>query len=250
MKMKKHWKCWLPLVLLLVLLQGALGEELPREQLTQEQLMSFYENSVFVGDSITRQLNSYMKTQRKKDSGYFAGVKFVAAQSLSLYRASRNSLAKSGVNLTYQGTEMPLCRILEKMKPRRAMVLLGLNDYVGENIEQGVHNAKRIVELNQRYSPETEIIFFSLTPVTKRFSGRKHYQQLWDEYNAALEKMCREEQGPFIDIATRLNDEEGFLYTQYSSDGRCHLNAKGLKLWVDALLEYAQAQYDQGLWKP
>ena len=45
-------------------------------------------------------------------------------------------------------------------------------------------------------------------------------------------------------------DEEGFLYTQYSSDGRCHLNAKGLKLWVDALLEYAQAQYDAGLWTP
>ena len=72
----------------------------------------------------------------------------------------------------------------------------------------------------------------------------------WDERIRILEKMCREEQVPFIDIATRLKDEEGFLYTQYSSDGRCHLNAKGLKLWVDALLEYAQAQYDQGLWKP
>ena len=72
----------------------------------------------------------------------------------------------------------------------------------------------------------------------------------WDEYNAALEEMCREKGAGYIDISSRLKDEEGYLAAEYSQGDGYHLNTAGIALWVDALKDYAQAQYDAGLWTP
>ncbi len=220
------------------------------DRLTDAQLVSYYKNAVFVGDSITAQLLVYVREQQQKDPHFFEGVKFLTAQSYSLYTASRRNLLASAPNLKYRGQEMPLCAILKEIRPTKALILLGVNDYIGEQIEKGVGYDERIIDLAAEYCPETEIIFQSLTPVTPSFCRKKDYRTLWDEYNAAMKDMCRLRGAGYIDIATRLKDENGYLKAAYSSDGKYHLNPAGLKLWIDALLDYAQEQYDLGLWTP
>lgn len=220
------------------------------ERLTDAQLVSFYKNAVFVGDSITAQLLVYVREQQQKDSLFFEGVKFLTAQSYSLYTASRRNLLSSAPNLKYRGQEMPLCAILQQMKPTKALILLGVNDYIGEQIEKGIGYDERIIDLAAEFCPDTEIIFQSLTPVTPAFCRKKDYRTLWDEYNQAMKDMCEQRGAGYIDIAARLKDEDGYLNKDYSSDGKYHLNPAGLKLWIDALLDYAQTQYELGLWTP
>ena len=220
------------------------------ERLTDEQLVSYYKNAVFVGDSITAQLLVYVREQQQKDPHYFEGVKFLTAQSYSLYAASRRNLLSNAPNLKYRGQEMPLCAILKEIKPTKALILLGVNDYIGEQIEKGVGYDERIIDLAAEFCPDTEIIFESLTPVTAAFCRKKDYRTLWDEYNAAMQEMCALRGAGYVDIATRLKDEDGYLDKAYSSDGKYHLNPTGLKLWIDALLDYAQTQFELGLWTP
>lgn len=244
-KMNKRIAWILLVILILSGISTARGETL-----TQEQLISFYEDSVFVGDSITRQFHTYMNEKKKTEPGFLFPVKYLTAQSYMLYTASRKNPTTRGTVLTYKGSEMPLCRILEKMKPRMAFILLGVNDYAGEQIEKHIGYCERIVELTAEFAPETKIVFFSLTPVTRSFCRKKDYRTMWDEYNKALEEKCAEMGAGFVDIATPLKDEEGYLPGEYSSDGQYHMNDKGLQIWFDCLMDYAQEQYDQGLWAP
>lgn len=233
------------ILFLLVAAIPAQGEKLPRTT-----LMRFYDDAVFVGDSVTKQLEIFVRRQRARQPGYLGKAQFLAEQNYSLYRGSRNSVAKKEVSFSYKGQPAPLCRILGEMRPKRALILLGLNDYIPTKISKGMTYIKRIVTLTKKYAPDTQVIFFSLTPVTKAFGGKKDYQPLWDEYNRALEKQCRGLNIPFIDIATALKDKTGHLDAAYTNDKKCHLSAKGLKCWVNTLLAHAQSQYDQGAWKP
>ena len=220
------------------------------ERLPQSKLLEFYENCVFVGDSITQQFHAYMNVKKKKEDGFSFPVKYLAAQSYMLYTASRKYQTTRGVSLTFRGNEMPLCDILQLMKPNKAFILLGVNDYAGKEIEKYIGCCDRLIDLAAQSAPDTGLVFFSLTPVTRAFCRKQDYRTMWDAYNAELEKECEARGAGYIDIASNLKDEEGYLREDYSSDGQYHLNHDGLEIWFQKLMDYAQEQYDKGLWMP
>ena len=248
--MKRRFiRCLAALLALFCLCPGGIAEE-EKPRLTDAQLYSFYDGALFVGDSITRQFQVFIIERRREDGGCLAGARFQTAQSYFLYTASRKLLMPETNNLHFQGRDLPLWEIIELMKPSKVLILLGVNDYIGEKIEKGVGYAERIIDLAAQASPDTQIIFESLTPVAPAFCRKKDYRPLWDQYNQALEAMCRRRGAGYVDIATALKDEDGYLRADYSSDGEYHLNRQGLQVWLDQLLNYAQAQYDLGLWAP
>ena len=222
----------------------------PWERLTDEELSSYYRGALFIGDSITAQLMGYVRSLQKERPDFFPDVKFQTAQSYFLYTASRKGFQTGTANLKYRGIEMPMWQVLQEMRPRKALILLGVNDYIGTEIEKGIGYCRRILELAAQYAPDTEIIFESLTPVTKSFCRKKDYQPMWDAYNEALKAMCAETGTLYIDIAAPLKNSGGYLNADYSNDGKYHLNASGMDLWIKALLDFAQEQYEKGLWIP
>lgn len=243
--MRKVRRAALCLAVLMLLAPQVSAEKLPQSRLT-----AFFENCVFVGDSITQQFHVYMIKKKNAEEGFSFPVKYFTAQSYMLYTASRKYPTEHGAALTFNGKEMPLCSILEILKPKKAFILLGTNDYAGENIEKYIACCSRLIDLTEAASPETQLVFFSLPPVTRSFCKRKDYRTMWDEYNAALQQECERRQAGYIDIATPLKDEEGYLPDAYSSDGKYHLSSAGLEIWFQRLMEYAQEQYDRGLWTP
>ncbi len=208
---------------------------------------SFFDQQVFVGDSITRHLKIYLKEQAAKGISVPEPV-FLTAQSYMLYTASRRNLLERHTNILWRGREVPLREAVAEIKPGRVFILLGVNDYAGEDIPKHIGYCERIVDLLA--TPDTRLYFFSLTPVTRRFSGSGDRRAQWDEYNLALEEMCLSKGAFFIDIATPLKDGEGYLKEEYCSDGLYHLSPAGLRVWLDTLRDYARQQYEQGLWSP
>ena len=105
----------------------------------------------------------------------------------------------------------------------------------------------------KEHSPDTVVYFFSETPVTPKFEKKidfPGYQDKLDEYNALLKELCVSTGGGYIDIAEALKDENNYLLEEYSSDKICHISDEGLVIWLDRMKEYAQEQYDAGLWNP
>ncbi len=232
-------------VFVMLLLAGLAGAE----RLTDEELVSFYDGAVFVGDSVPRLLRNYIVPIREKDPSFFRDVRFYTAYDYKLGTAAREMPSPTKVNIQYKGSDIAMCRLAEKLKPEKLFILAGLNDRIEKNIDRGMEYVEKIMTLLAKYAPDTQVYFFSLTPVTAK-ENSKGIQTCIDDYNAALELKCGELGAVYIDIATGLKNEDGVMDKSISSDGKYHLNSAGNAIWVQLLLDFAQQQYDLGLWAP
>ena len=221
------------------------------ERLDEETLLSYYDGSVFFGDSIMQGFRRYRSARRQTDPDFLEGVEVVCTASISLYEGSRRSLQTN--RFRYRGVDRTMYQITDIIKPRKVYVLLGLNDPVGIKIDKAIGWIRDIVRNMDQLAPGTQVCFFSLTPVTAaycRSRNRPKYQEQVNEYNRRLEEVCTELGAEYIDIATAMKDEAGYLDNDLSSDKVCHLNDDGVAVWVQAMCDYAQQRYDAGLWTP
>ena len=253
-------KRWIALLLMLCMVSGtaaAAAEEAPAGRLPDQTLMTFYRNSLFAGDSLVRMFRNYIKERQKTEPDFFPDIKFYSSYSFQLRLAAKEKTwSGDKANLQYKGRDETLCRIAQKEAPDKLFILAGLNDNFTQNVkgesgpDRGMRLVGKIMELLAQYSPDTQVYFFSLTPVTKAVEKKRHVQEKWNEFNALLEARCRELGAGYIDIATPLKDEEGLLPKNISADGEYHLNDRGNEIWARTLLDYAQAQYEAGAWTP
>ena len=246
MKMQKRLIFLLFLLLAAFMLCGRAGAE----RLPDETLMTYYDRSIFAGDSVICLFRNYVKEIRNKDAGYFSGVKFYCAYSYQLQTASMEYVSANSerVHLTYKGSKATLAEIMKKEKPAEVFIHAGLNEYIHKHIDRAENYIDKILALRDKYSPDTQIYFLSLTPVTKKIGNPR--QEGHDQYNEWLSQKCAETGAVFIDITTPVKSEDGFLPKTLSRDNEFHLNNKGNAIFAQTLLDFAQAQYDAGLWEP
>lgn len=221
-------------------------------RLPDEVLLSYYDNSVFFGDSIMQGFRRYRSNMRQTDTDFLEGVTVMATSSISLYSASRRYQNDNGTFL-HRGTQKNMYNITKALKPDKIFILLGLNDVVGIKIEKAMTWVEYIIKHMPSYSPDTEIYFFSQTPVTPFYCkkrNRPNYPEQVDQYNQRLQEVCEQLGAHYVEISEALKDEEGYLNAAYCSDGDCHLNDEGTAVWIQSMCDYAQAQYDLGLWTP
>ena len=226
-------------------------------RLPDSVLMTYYDHSMFAGDSLICMFRNYVRARQKADPQYFAGIDFRCAYSFTLQMAAwEKVMESSSANLKYKAREMTLSQIAQTLQPEKIFVLAGLNDNFARKSkgETGIERGLRYVEaasgLIRKAVPDTELFFISLTPVTKKIEDKRHIQELWDDYNRHLEEKCAELGVGYIDIASSLKDENGLLPGALSHDKEYHLNDAGNEIFAGVLLDYAQAQYEAGRWSP
>ena len=222
------------------------------ERLSEKTLLSYYDDCLFVGDSIMQGFVRYRSTMRQRDPAFLENLTVVCTSSISLYTASRHVMDQESYFL-YRGMKCSMYDIVKTLKPKRVFILLGLNDPVGLKIDKAMSWIEYIIESMPSYSKNTEVCFFSHTPVTEtycRTKKREGYPDKIDEYNSRLREICSRLGATYVEIAEPLRDENGFLAAAYTSDNLCHLNDDGVALWIQTLMDYAQEQYDAGAWVP
>ncbi|MBQ8149693.1 MAG: SGNH/GDSL hydrolase family protein [Clostridia bacterium] len=221
------------------------------EELSADRLMSYYDDGIFVGDSIIRMLKNYVGFRQQEDATFFANTGFYASYSYTLEAAATDGPAPNEVNLLFRGKETPLSRLVEKLQPGKLFLLAGLNDRIGEYPEAGMAYVEAIVALVRQYAPDTQIHFLSLLPVTAHAeSERPQLQKMWDAYNELLRLKCEELGVVYIDVATPLKNDSGYLSIPLSHDYKYHLNDDGNAILVRTLLDFARSRYEAGLWQP
>ena len=223
------------------------------ERLDDSTLLSFYDDSVFFGDSRMEAFKHYVDAMKQEDETFLGKTTIVGAGSISLYAASKN--APSGDFLFYyRGRQLSMYGIAEKIQPRRIFILLGLNDPVAAKPEKRISYVEVILtRMKEEFVPNSVVYFFSETPVTENFATEKErpeYQDQLDVYNAMLKETCEKNGAHYIEIAEALKGEDNLLRMDYSNDKVCHLNEDGIAVWIQCMKDYAQEQYDLGLWDP
>ena len=232
---------------LIFLCSGAVAE-----RLDDQTLLSYYDDCLFIGDSIMQGFRRYRSAVREKDPSFLESSTVVCTASISLYVGSRRFLT-GDFHFKYRNVDRTMYDIAKILKPKRILILLGLNDPVGIKIDRAMEWIEYIALNIPEFSPETEICFFSHTPITENYcrtKDRPGYQEKLNEYNQRLKETCERLGVHYIEIAEPLKGEDGYLAAAYTSDNLCHLNEEGLAVWIQGMLDFAQAEYEAGRWTP
>lgn len=203
-----------------------------------------FEGTVFVGDSIMQQIGRYRLEQTQRGNPMLEGARFLAISSYSLSQGSRVTPDESKPALMLRGSRVSLPEGLRILEAKRAFVMLGMNDEAGARLNPQLNQYRRLIERVLNRNPGLELVALSVTPIAKRAQTKNLNQANFNAFNTALEALCQELGVIYLDVATPLMDEEGFLRPEFSSDNRVHLSKEGMEVFVKTIEAFALASVE------
>ena len=202
--------------------------------LTGEQVSpSWFDDAVFVGDSVTNKLNFYA------DNGCLGDAEFLCSVGIGYHSAMWGIDYKYNVHPVYNGKKVLLEDGLKMIGRKKIFIMLGMNDIGGYGVNDSVEAMKTLTDRILRKIPDAQLYIQSVTPLISSI----HRKDLLNNDNIALfnekvEKVCKERGFVYIDVAEAVSDRQGNLIDEYCADSSymgLHFNNKGCKLWVEYL---------------
>ncbi|MDR1199275.1 MAG: GDSL-type esterase/lipase family protein [Prevotellaceae bacterium] len=128
-----------------------------------------------------------------------------------------------------------------KGKPRKLFVQAGTNDLgAGHSPQSVAGNIAKLIDRFQAESPETELYIQSIFPVNNSFAKYASHSSKDKEIveaNELLKQLCALKGITFVDVYSKLVDENGKLNREYTNDG-LHLMGAGYLLWKEFIEKY------------
>lgn len=201
---------------------------------------SFFENSVFVGDSLSVGFKHFCI--QDADSIASESTYFLARESGSAKAAiSSNALTKyAKIMPEYQGTVQLIEDSIAKMPDiQRVFICYGMNDLVGSTPAQFTQNLETLINRILTKSPDVSVYVLSIPCVMADVQTGQLSNSSIQSANALLATACTENQWGFINIAEYLMDTNLSIKETYSSDGYVHENNSAYREWTKVLRNYA-----------
>lgn len=195
-----------------------------------EEETNFFDDAVFIGDSVTLMLQNYQLS-----TNALGKAQFLVQGSYSVYHAVHNTM-----QVSYRGSSMRLPEAVAATGAKKAFIMLGANDIGAYGIEKTMKNWETVLTRIREKAPDIEIYIQSMTPVWTGGEMGKLNNPNADEYNKALKAFAEENGCIFVDIAPYMKDATGGLATEYCSDKYIHLTFAGAQVWVQALKHFAE----------
>lgn len=215
-------------------------EPVTDEMLDSGRFDAYFDDAVFVGDSITESLRNSCIALQRDDEDFMGNAQFLAAVSMSVRMASSDSRTL----LQYRGNAVSVTEGLLKMGAGQVFIMLGVNDYAGKYPDATLAYFDTLIDAIQEKCEGIEIVIQSVTPVTKRFCQERRITiEEWNGFNVLLEQLCEEKGVQFLSFAELLMDAEGYLADDMTGDGMFHLTPAANALWIHALRQFAAEQY-------
>ena len=202
---------------------------------------SYFNYTVFVGDSVTLKLEKYVTSQRKNGNPVLGGAKFIAIGSLGTHSALE-SVSKESLHPTIQGKKMTVEDALQTLNAQKVYIMLGMNDVALCGLETSIEYMLEFISRIREKSPGIEIFIESVTP---RYGGGKPTTQQLFDYDLRLYEEVLKLNDPkihFVDVAFVMRNEEGKLYESYCSDKAdmgIHFTDLACEKWIEYLYTHA-----------
>ena len=209
-----------------------------------EDEWAWFDDAVFVGDSVSLKLTGYATKMRQSDPDYLGRAQFLTAGSLG----SGNALwevSDESVHPLYQGTKMRLEDSVHACGAKKLYILLGMNDVGMYGVDGSAANMETLLKLIKEKTPDLEIFVQSATPIHKGNEKKVLNNANLRLYNEKLKEMCDRNGYYYVDIASVLTDAEGYLPDSYCSDVSgmgMHFTDEACRIWVDYLKQDAAAR--------
>ena len=213
------------------------------EMLATGLVDDYFNDAVFIGDSITQTFRNYCSGLRREQPDTLGTARFLAAVSFNVRLASSDSRNAGGVALQYRGKTVSVSEGLLLMEAKRVFILLGVNDIAGKYPDATIEYYEKFIDILREKCDGLEIVVQGVLPVSREFCKKRSVSIAdWNAFNQRLRTMCEEQEVLFLDFSEELMDEEGYLADAMSSDGMFHLNEEANAIWLRALRRFALSQ--------
>ena len=193
---------------------------------------SYFDDAVFIGDSVSLKLAYYEAAMNK-----LGGAQFLTAGSLGSGNALWAVSSKS-VHPTYQGVKMRLEDSVPLTGAKKLYIMLGMNDIAVYGINGAVNNMVTLIEGILANVPDMEVFIQSMTPIgaTSNVASKNGLNNTnIRRYNEALLAMAQAKGWHFVDVASVMYDSNGYLREDYCSDNNdmaLHFSNAGCEAWI------------------
>lgn len=208
---------------------------------------SYFNDAVFIGDSISYGFELYVTEKRANGETVLGEAQFLTSGSLS-YGNSLWDVSDESVHPTYNGEKMKLEDAIAQIKPGKIFILLGTNDVALYGVEQTIANADTEISRMLEASPGADIFIMSTTPkyspAESNVDGALNNADI-DALNVAMRQFAVEKGYNFMNIAPLFKDETGGLAADYCSDKEgmgIHFTSAAYDIWLDFLYSYGKQQ--------
>ena len=201
---------------------------------------SFYEHSVFVGDSLSVGFQNFCIQQ--SDSITSESTYFLAKESGSAKAAISSKALTTYANIMpeYQGKVQYIEDSISQMTDiQKVFICYGMNDLVSSTPEQFVQNMETLINRILAKNPDVSIYVLSIPCVMADVQTELLSNSSIQSANALLATTCTEKQWGFINTAEYLMNTNLAINEKYSSDGYVHENNSAYRVWTKVLRNYA-----------
>ncbi len=196
---------------------------------------SYFDDVVFVGDSISTGLSYY-----EAANDVLGKAQFLTSVSLSATNALWEISDKS-VHPRYNGQKMKVEDAIPLTGAKKVYIMLGMNDIVSLGVDKSVRNFTTLCNKILQNAPYVQLYVESVTPRTNQ--GAKSDNGVLNNknitlYNKKLSALCQERGWYFVNVAEVMFDSTGYLNRSYCSDPNgmgMHFANAGCKVWVEYL---------------
>ncbi len=123
-------------------------------------------------------------------------------------------------------------------KPKKIFIMIGINDLSsGSPLDLIVSNYNRIIERIKAQSPLTEIYIHSVLPTNDIYYKGNATNDKIKALNEQLQTVANKYGLTYIDVFSKVLDNNGRLDERYSNDG-VHLLGKGYLVWENIIAKY------------
>lgn len=202
---------------------------------TEEVDGSYFDDAVFVGDSISLKLKYYEASADKLGDAQFLTEGSLSADQLLM------PLDKEGtVHVKIDGEPMNLEDAVAELGAKKMYIMLGMND-IGLGMDEGIEHYTTVINNVVAKNPDTKIFVQSCTPRLDPTTTKAITNEKIAEYNNRLVKLCQENGWYFVDVASIMYGDNGCLKAEYCSDPDdmgMHFTDAGCEAWANYLLTH------------
>lgn len=200
-------------------------EAVPADSVSRIYSKEFFENDLFIGDSISTGLYLYNKLDAKC---------VAAAVGYTPYKAYSTPID------FYDGSSMTALEYAQKVQPKRVYIMLGSNGMAStSDIEAMKQSYRTLLEKLAEACPASKVYCLSVTPVTADSSeaaAGNITNEIITDFNSFVKSLCDEMGLGYFDIYSLLIDETGYFSKDYAEVDGLHFLGKT----YDVMLSYIQ----------
>lgn len=198
---------------------------------------SWFDDAVFVGDSVTLKLSYYA------DNGSLGDAKFLCAGSLGYGLALQDLDAEGNVHPTYEGEKYTVDDGIKMLESKKVFIMFGMNDIGLFGIDDSIENMKTLTKRILEKSPEAEIYIQSVTPMLEDMQLSDLNNKSISEFNKKLKAEAEKLGYKYLDVASVMKDKKGNLIPEYCSDPEnmgIHFSDEGCEVWIKYLKNHVE----------